>query len=143
MAHETHEANEAIAANAANPPGQSLAVAAEAMYLVNLMLAPGLGFLILAWLWLTRRNSAAPLARCHLDQTFFVSLWGGLLIIVANGGLFWWLGWEWEWTWVIVVIYFTCVHSTLILLGMLGLAKAMAGQPYRFPLIGPRCALLP
>jgi len=126
-------------AASAPPPGQSLAVAAEALYLANLMLVPGLGFLAIAWLWLQRRHSAPPLARCHLDQTFFVSLWGGLLIVVANTLLFWWLGWNWEWTWVIVVIYFTCVHSTLILFGMLGLAKAMAGKPYTYPLIGPRC----
>jgi hypothetical protein len=120
-------------------PGQSLAVLAEALYLVNLMLAPGLGFLAIAWLWLKRRHDAPPLARCHLDQAFFVSLWGGALIVVANAILFLWLGWDWEWTWVIVVIYFTCVHSTLILLGMLGLAKAMAGKPYVYPLVGRRC----
>ncbi len=120
-------------------PGQGLAVTAEALYLVNLMIAPGLGFLAIAWLWLKRRQDAPPLARCHIDQTFFVSLWGGLLIVVVNTALFLWLGWDWEWTWVIVVIYFTCVHSTLILLGMLGLAKAMAGKPYVYPVIGRRC----
>ena len=81
-----------------------------------------------------------PLARCHIDQTFFVSLWGGLLIVVANAALFLIFGWNWEWTWVFVIIYFTCVHSTLILLGILGLAKAMAGKPYVYPSIGPRCA---
>lgn len=123
----------------ARPPGQSLAVTAESLYLVNLMLAPGLAFLAIAWLWLKHRHSAPPLARCHLDQTFYVSLWGGALIVIANALLFWWLGWNWEWTWVIVVIYFTCVHSTLILFGMLGLAKAMAGKPYTYPLIGKRC----
>ncbi len=131
-----------MSADAASPgqtPGQGLAVTAEVLFLVNLMVAPGLGFLAIAWLWLKRRQDAPPLARCHLDQTFFVSLWGGLLIVVANTTLFLWLGWQWEWTWVIVVIYFTCVHSTLILLGMLGLAKAMAGKPYVYPLIGPRC----
>ncbi len=121
------------------PAGQSLAVTAEALYLINLMVAPGLGFLALVWLWLNRRKSAPPLARCHLDQTFFVSLWGGVLIVVANAALFLWLGWDWEWTWVIVVIYFTCVHSTLILLGMLGLAKAMTGKPYVYPVVGRRC----
>jgi hypothetical protein len=120
-------------------PGQRLAVTAEALYLVNLMIAPGLGFLAIVWLWLKRRQDAPPLARCHIDQTFFVSLWGGLLIVVANTTLFLWLGWDWQWTWVIVVIYFTCVHSTLILLGMLGLAKAMAGKPFVYPWIGPRC----
>ena len=39
-------------------------------------------------------------------------------------------------TWVVVVIYFTSCHATLVLLGVLGLAKAMAGQCYRFPLVG-------
>jgi hypothetical protein len=120
------------------PPGQSLAVTTETLYLVNLMLAPGLAFLVLAWLWLNRRNAAPPLARCHLDQTFFVSLWGGVLIVGANAALFLIFGWDWEWTWVIVVLYFTCVHSTLILLGMVGLAKAMAGKTFVYPLIGPR-----
>ena len=121
------------------PPGQSLAVTAETLYLVNLMLAPGLAFLAIAWLWLTCRKDAPALARCHLDQTFFVSLWGGVLIVVANAALFLTFGWDWEWTWVIVVLYFTAVHSTLILLGMVGLAKAMAGKPYVYPVIGPRC----
>jgi uncharacterized Tic20 family protein len=120
-------------------PGQGLAVAAETLYLVNLMLAPGLAFLAIAWLWWKRRKSAPPLARCHLDQTFFVSLWGGTLIIVICAAFLYFLGWDWEWTWVFVIMYFTCVHSTLILLGMLGLAKAMAGKPYVYPWIGPRC----
>jgi hypothetical protein len=122
---------------AADPPGQGLAITAEALYLANLMLAPGFAFLAIAWLW-WRRDAAPPLARCHLDQTFFVSLWGGALIVVANAALFLIFGWDWEWTWVIVVIYFTCVHSTLILLGVVGLSKALAGKPYRYPLVGPR-----
>jgi uncharacterized membrane protein len=39
---------------------------------------------------------------------------------------------------VVLVLYFTAIHSTLILLGMYALIKAMAGQRWRFPLIGPR-----
>lgn len=121
------------------PPGQSLAVLAETLYLVNLMLAPGLAFLGIVWLWLRHRADAPPLARCHLDQVFFVSLWGGVLIVIANAALLLIFGWEWEWTWVFVILYFTCIHSTLILFGMLGLSKAMAGAPYVYPYIGPRC----
>jgi len=120
-------------------PGQGLAVAAESLYLTNLMLAPGLAFLVIVWLWLKRREGAPALARCHLDQTFFVSLWGGVLIVVACAAILLLGGLDWEWTWVIVIMYFTCVHSTLIMFGALGLAKAMAGKPYRYPLIGPHC----
>lgn len=118
-------------------PGQNLAVLAEALYLGNLLLAPGICFALLLWLWLRNRDSAPRLARQHLKQTTLVSLYGGLLIVVlsaifiAIGGL------QWEWTWVVVIMYFTCVHSTLVMFGMFGLAKALAGQTWRYPLIGP------
>ncbi len=118
--------------------GQSLAVLAEALFLINLLLAPGIAFAILIWLWLRNKDSAPPLARQHLKQATFVSLWGGLLIVsliavfILVGGL------THEYTWVAVILYFTCIHSTLVLFGMYGLIKALAGQTWRFPLIGPR-----
>lgn len=121
----------------AKAPGQTLAVFAESLYLANLLILPGIAFVCLLWLWRENRN-APLLARNHLKQTFFVSLWGGMLIIlftvafVALGGL------QWAWTWVLVILYFTCVHSLLVLLGMFGLARAMAGKAFRYPLIGPR-----
>ncbi len=118
--------------------GQSLAIAAEALYLINLMLAPGIGFVALAWLWWRRSAGAPLLARNHLRQTFFVSVWGGALLVFVCVAFIVFLGLDSAWTWTIVVIYFTCVHSTLILFGILGLAKAMAGKTYRYPLIGPR-----
>lgn len=120
--------------------GQNLAVLAEALFLINLLLAPGIAFAILLWLWLKNKDSAPPLARQHLKQATFVSLWGGLLIVsltalfILVGGLYW------EYTWVAVILYFTCIHSTLVLFGMYALIKALAGQPWRFPLIGPRDA---
>lgn len=120
--------------------GTPLAIAAEALFLVNLMLAPGLGFLALAWLWRKHRRSAPLLARQHLEQTFWVSFWGGLLLVLVCAILIVLGGLHWEWTWVAVILYFTCIHSTLIMGGMLGLARAMAGRPWRFPLIGPRLA---
>jgi hypothetical protein len=103
------------------------------------MLAPGLGFAAIAWLWLRHRATAPALARCHLEQTFWVSLWGGIIIVAAVAGFVVLFGVHSEWTWTYVIIYFTCIHSTLIMFGILGLAKAMAGQPYVYPLIGRRC----
>ena len=117
--------------------GRDLAIIAESLYLANLLLVPGICFAILFWLWLKHKVTASPLARQHLKQTTFVSLYGGLMIftlsaiVIALGGL------EWEWTWVMVIMYFTCIHSTLVMFGMFALAKAMAGQPWRYPLIGP------
>lgn len=118
-------------------PGQNLAVAAESLFLINLMLAPGLAFVVLFWLW-RRHREAPPLARNHLRQSFLVSLWGGLLLVVVCAAVLALGGLEWAWTWVAVVLYFTCVHSTLILFGALGLSRAMTGKAFRYPLIGPR-----
>jgi len=120
--------------------GQPLAVLAEALYLANLLVAPGLAFAVLGWLWHRHRRSAPPLARQHLRQALAASVVAGVLIvglcgaIVALGGL------HGPWTWVVVLTYFICVHGALVLAGMVGLSKALAGLPWRYPLIGPRGA---
>lgn len=121
------------------PAGQSLAVAAEALYLVNLLLLPGLAFMALLWLYSKHGNTAPPLARCHLRQTLAASLWAGVLLIVANGLILALGGYAASGTWVVLVLYFVTCHAALVLLGVLGLAKAMAGQPYRYPLLGRPC----
>lgn len=118
--------------------GQALAVLAEVLFLINLLLLPGIAFLILAGLWLHFRDNAPPLARQHLKQATLVSLWGGLLIVSFAGGILYAGGLDWQWTWVALILYFTCIHSTLVLCGMFALIKAMNGQVWRFPLIGPR-----
>jgi hypothetical protein len=118
--------------------GQALAVLAESLFLINLMLLPGIAFAILAGLWLKHRDSAPPLARQHLRQATLVSLWGGALIIILGSLILLAGGLDAGWTWVVLVLYFTAIHSTLILLGMYALIKAMAGQRWRFPLLGPR-----
>jgi uncharacterized Tic20 family protein len=118
--------------------GQNLAVLAEALFLINLLLAPGIGFAILLWLWLKNKDSAPPLARQHLKQATFVSLYGGLLIVSLSALFILVGGLRHEYTWVAVILYFTCIHSTLVLFGMYGLIKALAGQIWRYPLIGPR-----
>ena len=123
---------------ALDDPGISLAVTAEALFLINLMLAPGLAFVVLAWLWHSRRQRAPALARNHLDQTFFVSLWGGVLLVLANALMIYLGGYDQAWTWVVVILYFTTVHTTLICFGALGLSRAMAGKRWRMPIIGPR-----
>ncbi len=118
-------------------PGQDLAVAAESLFLANLLLVPVLSFAVLFWLW-RKHADAPPLARNHLKQTCYVSLWGGLILAVFTAAFLALGGLQWAWTWVLVIMYFTCVHSTLVICGMFGLARAMAGKPFRFPLIGPK-----
>ncbi|RMG38424.1 MAG: hypothetical protein D6720_01275 [Gammaproteobacteria bacterium] len=118
------------------PPGATLATTAEALYLTNLLLLPGLAFLVVAWLWWRHREKAAPLARAHLDQTMAGSLWAGGLLVVVNVVIVLLGGYDGPWTWVVVITYFTFCHSMLVVFGAYGLAKAMAGQCWRYPLVG-------
>lgn len=119
--------------------GQTLAVIAESLYLVNLLLLPGIAFMALVVIYLQKFKLAAPLARCHLQQTLSASLWAGVLLIIANGVILSFGGYEAAYTWVVVVLYFTVVHTTLVILGTVGLAKAMAGKPFEYPLVGRKC----
>ncbi len=119
-------------------PGREIAIAAEALYLANLMLIPGIAFVALLVLWFRERGRAPELARKHLRQTVAASLWAGALLVVANGAIILAGGYTSPHTWIIVILYFTTCHSTLIFCGAIGLAKALAGKPFRFPLIGPR-----
>ncbi|MDY6981092.1 MAG: hypothetical protein SV201_14545 [Pseudomonadota bacterium] len=121
------------------PPGQSLAIAAESLYLVNLLLLPGFAFIALLVLYWRHVGQTVPLARCHLEQTLFASLWAGVLLILANIAILLLGGYEAAYTWVVLVLYFTAVHTTLVILGTIGLAKAMAGKPFEYPLIGKKC----
>ncbi len=119
-------------------PGPPLAIAAEALFLINLMLLPGLAFAILLVLWFVHRNHADPLVRNHLRQTAMTCIWGGMLLVTISIGIFLLGGFDNPWSWVIGVLYFTFVHSTLILLGVLGLSRAINGRSWRYPLLGPR-----
>lgn len=119
--------------------GATLAITAEILYLVNLLLLPGIAFLILLVIYLRSSKTAPPLARCHLRQTFTASLWAGVLLVLVNGLILALGGYHASSTWVILILYFVTCHASLVLLGVLGLAKAMAGQLYRYPIIGRPC----
>jgi uncharacterized Tic20 family protein len=120
----------------AEVPGQGLAVLAEILYLVNLLLLPGVAFIALVAVYFRHIRRAPALAACHLRQTLSASLWAGGLLLIANASNLLLGGYRSPNTWMVVIIYFTTCHATLVLLGVMGLAKAMAGQCYRYPLVG-------
>jgi uncharacterized Tic20 family protein len=124
------------AASQQPPPGQGLAILAESLFLANLLVLPGLSFLALAWLFLRHARTAPALAQNHLYQAFSASLWAGVLLVLINLVIILLGGYRGIHTWVIVILYFTFVHSTLVIVGMVGLAKAMSGQSWTMPLFG-------
>ncbi len=129
--------SETIARAPEFPEDTPLAITAEVLYLLNLLLLPGLAFVVLLYLYRKHLHTAPPLSRCHLRQTVTGSVWAGVLLILANGLILALGGYQAPATWVILILYFTTCHASLVLLGVLGLSKAMAGQCYRYPLLGP------
>jgi uncharacterized Tic20 family protein len=68
------------------------------------------------------------------------SLWAGVMLVLVNGLIILLGGYDAPSTWVVVILYFTTIHATLILIGTLGLARAMAGKHYHYPLVGVVCS---
>ena len=117
--------------------GLRFAIAAEGLYLANLLIAPGFAFLGLLWLWRYAEVHRFPLARQHLRQTIAASIWAGVLLIGLSAIILLIGGLSSMWGWLAVILYVIFFHSGLVLCGMVGLSRAMAGKPFRFPLIGP------
>lgn len=115
------------------------AIIAEGLFLCNLLVLPGVAFLILVVMYLRYASQCNALCRCHLKQTLVASLWAGFLIIVVNAYILLVGGYDQPGTWVLLIIYFTTIHATLVLLGVVGLSKALAGKHYHYPLIGAQC----
>ena len=117
--------------------GKKLAITAEFLYLMNLLVLPGIAFLILTWLYLKYDSKSPSLASCHLRQSFSASIWAGLLLLLVTSIVFFAGGYDSPYLWVTMILYFTICHSSLIVLGIFGLVKAMAGEKFHYPIIGP------
>ena len=116
---------------------------AETLYLCNLLLLPGIAFIWLLLLNIRRASVASPLALCHLRQTLAASIWAGVLLIPITGLSIMMGGYQSITGWTVAILYFTVCHASLVLLGVVGLSKAMAGLSWRYPLIGPLCGTRP
>lgn len=118
--------------------GQQLAILAESLYVANLLIIPFLGFIILGFVFLKKHGTAPPLAQSHLEQTIAASIGIAVMFIACTGVIMLLKMWGLEavGVWMIVVIVFTIIHATMVLFGVLGLAKAMAGKCWRYPVFG-------
>ena len=118
-------------------PGPPLAIATEALFLANLMIIPVLGFVLMVALWWRHRHHPSRVVRNHLEQTVFTSLWGGAILVGVVGLILLMGGLDSPVSWIVAILYFVCVHAGLILLGVIGLNRAMLARTWRYPLLGP------
>jgi hypothetical protein len=114
----------------------SPAVLAEVLYLVNLLLAPGLAFLALLVLFRRHRDSADALTRIHVRQSFAASVVAGVLLVVVPGLIALTGDLSRPGIWTLLLLYFVSCHAGLVMLGVLALARALAGKPCAYPLPG-------
>ena len=118
-------------------PGPRLAILAEALFLANLLIAPGLAFLALLVLWRRHRDSAPLVVRTPLQQTVVASIYGGAMLVGVSVGIFLLGGFDDPWSWVLGILYFVSFHATLVIFGVVGLNHAILGRSWQYPFIGP------
>lgn len=107
----------------------SLAIAAQALYLLNLLALPGLAFLILIGLFLSRKRAPDQLGNCHLYQAVLLSGWG-LALLVGGGLPLWLLLHDSPAGITMTLLYIIVIHTGFVLLGIIGLAKAISSQHF-------------
>jgi uncharacterized membrane protein len=120
--------------------GQGFAVLVESLYVINLLFVPVLSFIILVFLFLTRHGSLPPLANSHLEQTISAGFITAVMLFV--GGMTTMMvrlsSVDDAILWMVVIILFTVLHATMVLFGIVGLAKALAGKCWSYPVVGRR-----
>ena len=117
-----------------------LAVQAAALYLLNLLLLPGLAFAALLYLWWRNRVAASPLDRGHLANAVRGSLLAGAMLVGVTLLILLLGGFGQPATWVVLILYVVTVHAAFVLIGVLVLVRALSGQPFHFPWVGVKDA---
>ena len=136
-------------------------IQAQALYLANLLALPGLSFLLLAFLYYKlvwqgeqqiirdaldlnlddckdlkqQRGIESSISQQELDQSharaaFWLSVIGGSLVLGGCSSIY--LGIEHSThAWPMIILYFTIMHTSFVMWGMINLARAMSSRlPY-------------
>lgn len=112
-----------------------LAIAAQSLYLINLLALPGIALLTLCFLRWKYRHSRNTLGRCHLRQACLITGWF-CLIVIGGGITLWVLLAESAAGISMILLYLIVMHTGFVLLGIFALAKAISGQHFH---PGNRC----
>jgi len=100
------------------------AIVYQSLFLMNLLLIPGLAFVLLIWLF-TKKSKQLGWQRIHLYRSVQLSVLAGFfilvipLVVLVTTNAF-------EASLMVMIIYFVTMHAAFVLLGMLNLSRAMA-----------------
>ena len=106
------------------------AIIYQSLYLMNLLLIPGIAFCILIWQYV-KNSKTTGWQRIHLLRSLQLSLLAGvfLVLIPVLTVIF---GSEFEALVAMMLVYFVTAHALFVLIGMFNLSRAMSKKPPLF-----------
>ena len=99
-----------------SPAEKRLASWGAGLYLLNLLLIPGLGFVLLILLYQKNKNSSGEFVLHHLRQNLLAMVVSGVAIIGISIAILLLGGFNSPWTWMVFILYGVTIHATLVLL---------------------------
>ncbi len=112
------------------------AVLAQVLFLTNITLLPVLSFVILIFLYKKINTKPHSILVQHYRQSILANIVAGILLFAVSALILGFGRFDSVYTWMWLILYFTCIHSMLILFGVFALIKAQAGQAYIYPVFG-------
>ena len=114
---------------------KQIPVVLHGLYLINLLALPGLAMIPMMYLCRLHWHSRDRVTFCHVRQVLAATIW---FLLVFFGGvlLFWLVGDNSPHHWTMLLMYLIVFNTTFVMVGMVGLAKAITGKTYRPYLIG-------
>ena len=101
----------------------------QSLYLANLLLLPGVSFLILIWFLyieskIRNKNKIKFWCRIHLIRSVQLSTFSGVMLVIIPLIIIWLMP-VFDTSLMVAIVYFVTAHALFVLLGMLNLSRAM------------------
>jgi uncharacterized Tic20 family protein len=112
------------------------AVFAHLLFLMNITFLPIVSFIWLLVIYQKNKATADVEVLAHYHQSIVANIVSGVLLVIISGLILVVGDLQSAYTWMWLILYFTCIHSVLILLAVFAMMKANNGKPYSYPVIG-------
>lgn len=112
------------------------AALAQILFLTNITVLPVFSFVILLFLYNKTNRDQHSMSIQHYRQSILANIVAGILLIAMSTLILVLGSFDSIYTWMWLILYFTCIHSMLILFGVFALIKAQTGQAYVYPVFG-------
>jgi len=100
------------------------AIVYQSLFLMNLLLIPGLSFMMLTWFFVRRKNNKGW-QRIHLYRSVQLSVLSCFFLIIIPVTILSTTH-TFDVSLMLIIIYFVTMHAAFVLLGMLNISRAMA-----------------